>query len=120
MDRDQEHKPLTEDQDYFDTEEQLLPSTSSNAHPWKWATCMPIVLSAMQFLFLMWPRHPQFSTYETCFPTDLDDARPHIMIEERRFGSSIRATENGTLYRAESPDERPYTGNHPLEELSAA
>jgi hypothetical protein len=122
MDRDQEHKPLTGDQDYFDTEEQLSPSISSSTHRWKWATYILAVLSATQFLLLVWPRHPQNprNTYETGFPTDFNDAKPHIMLEERRFGSPIRATENGTLFRVENPDERPYTGDYQLEELRPA
>ncbi|KAF9883919.1 hypothetical protein FE257_002662 [Aspergillus nanangensis] len=123
IDKENERQRLSDESDYFDTVEDTEepPSLSSSVRRWKWTAYLLAILSIVQFLFLMWPKYiPTRNTYETGFSTDFDDVKPHIRLEERRFGSAIRATENGTLYRVDNPGEKRYTGNYPPEEINAS
>ncbi|KAF9886379.1 hypothetical protein FE257_011524 [Aspergillus nanangensis] len=102
------------------------PFTSSTPpRRWRYATFSLIVVCILQLLLLPWgSRSCLPNSYETGFGTDFDDAKPHIRLEERRFVSPIRATENGTLYRLEpgvsKAEYRHYTGGDSVEEVDAA
>lgn len=119
-----EGEPLSNEQDYFNTKEQSpsSPAPSFTVQRWKWAACSFAVLSALQFLILIWPKHPSTpeNTYENGFSTDFGDAKPHIRLEQRRFDTPTQAMENGTLYRMDNPGERLYTGNYLSEEFDAS
>ncbi|KNG89225.1 hypothetical protein ANOM_002132 [Aspergillus nomiae NRRL 13137] len=115
IDKDDERQLLSDESDYFDEE------PPSPVRRWKCIAYSLAILSIVQFLLLIWPKHtPTRDTYETGFSTDFDDAKPHIRLEERRFSSAIRATENGTLYRVDDPGEKRYTGNYPPGEINAS
>ncbi|OGM41168.1 hypothetical protein ABOM_009847 [Aspergillus bombycis] len=114
--KEDERQPLSNESDYFDPEE-----PPSSVQRWKCIAYSLAILSVVQFLYTISPKHiPTTNTYETGFSTDFDDVKPHIRLEERRFSSAIRATENGTLYRVDDPREKRYTGNYPPEEINAS
>ncbi|KAJ6124075.1 hypothetical protein N7471_011392 [Penicillium samsonianum] len=88
---------------------------------WRGAVYCLALLLFIQTCFTFWVLKslPNWTACEIGFATDLDDAKPWISLEQTRFTNSLRADENGMLYKFSNPDDQTYTGA-PSEEIEKA
>lgn len=107
-----EDQPDTKDSKLFD---ESSPKLSPWHHGWKLSTLFLGIIAVVQFILLalhaLAPHPSTIGSYATGFTTEFDSAKPHISLEQHRFGSALHRNPNGTLSRLEGkPGEMAYVG----------